>query len=257
MTTRVIIADDESLARKLLREMLSTHADVEVVAEAATGLAAVEEIRRHEPDVVFLDVQMPELDGFAVVETLPGDPPAIVFVTAYDRYAVRAFDVDALDYLLKPFDSERLGHALEKARQRLEAKDTKRAAAAATRIAEERHRPESSRTRLPVHVDGAVRFIDLASIDWIEVEGKTLRIHRGRDHITTRQTLSDVEELLRGLHGADFVRVHRSALVNVAAIHEIQPWFHGDYVLLLRNGAKVTTGRSYRDAVRALMSPER
>ncbi len=254
MTTRVIIADDEPLARKLLREMLAARSDVEIVAEAATGVAAAQAIAAHRPDVVFLDIQMPELDGFGVVESLEGDPPAIIFVTAYDRYAVRAFDVDALDYLLKPFDAERLDHALEKARERIASRDTGRAASAARELAERRRAGDPSRSRLPVHVDGVVRFVDIASIDWIEVEGKTVRIHRGREHVSTRQSLSEVEEMLRA---ADFVRVHRSALVNVAAIQEVQPWFHGDYVLVLRSGAKVTTGRSYRDAVRALISPER
>jgi two-component system LytT family response regulator len=252
--TRAIIVDDEMLARRLLREMLSQLPGVDVVGEAATGPDALEAIRRLEPEIVFLDVQMPELDGFGVIEALGDALPAIVFVTAYDEYAVRAFEVEALDYLLKPFDVERVERALERARARLASHDTGRAAAAARHLSERGSGATRDRTRLPVHVEGAVKFIDPSTIDWIEADGKTIRIHRGREFVTTRQALSDIESMLAP---SDFLRVHRSAIVNVAAIQEIQPWFHGDYVILLRNGARITTGRSYREAVKALMSPRR
>jgi two-component system LytT family response regulator len=248
--TRVMVVDDEPLARRLLAEMLAA-AGVEIVAEADTGLAAVDAIRRHQPDIVFLDIQMPELDGFGVIEALGDALPAIIFVTAYDEYAVRAFEVEALDYLLKPFDAERVARALERGRERLESRDTARAGAAARRIAARVTVSVPRRARLPVHVEGAVRFVDTASIDWVEADGKLARIHRGKEQIVTRQAISDLEDALAPF---DFVRVHRSAIVNAAAIQEVQPWFHGDYVLILRNGAKVTTGRSYRQVVRALMT---
>jgi len=247
--TRVLIVDDETLARRLLVEMLEPRTEVEIVGEAASGTTAVEEIRRLEPDIVFLDVQMPELDGFGVIQALGDNLPAIVFVTAYDEYAVRAFDVEALDYLLKPFDGERVTRALDRALARVSSRETERIARAARRIAERTSLPPVRRSRIPIHVDGSVRFVEAGSIDWVEAEGKSVQIHRGGETIRTRQAISDLEDTLAPL---DFVRVHRSALVNVAAIQEIQPWFHGDYVILLRNGAKVTTGRSYREVVKSL-----
>jgi two-component system LytT family response regulator len=252
--TRVLIVDDEALARKLLAEMLEPKAEVEIGGEAANGTTAVQEIGRLEPDIVFLDVQMPELDGFGVIEALGDNLPAIVFVTAYDEYAVRAFDVEALDYLLKPFDGERVMRALERALTRVSSRETERIARAARRIVERSGLPPTRRSRIPIHVDGSVRFIEAGSIDWVEAEGKSVRIHRGAETIRTRQAISDLEDALAPL---DFARVHRSALVNVAAIQEIQPWFHGDYVILLRNGAKVTSGRSYRDVVKSLTTTSR
>ena len=234
--------------------MLEPRTVVEIVGEAATGTAAVQEIKRLEPDIVFLDVQMPELDGFGVIDALGDDLPAIVFVTAYDEYAVRAFDVEALDYLLKPFDVERVMRALERALARVSSRDKERIARAARRISERTVLPPVRRTRIPIQLDGSVRFIDAGSIDWVEAEGKFTRIHRAGETITTRQAISHLEETLAPL---DFVRVHRSALINVAAIQEIQPWFHGDFVILLRNGAKVTSGRSYREVVKSLTKSPR
>ena len=248
--TRVLIVDDEPLARRFLREMLVKHDDIEVVGEADTGPAAIQHIRNLRPDLVLLDVQMPEMDGLAVVEALGEDLPVIVFVTAYDEYAVRAFEVEALDYLLKPFDEERLARALARARERLRTHEPGTVAASARHAARREAGRAQHRSRMPVHADGAVKFIETGSIDWIEADGKVIHIHRGKDRLTTRQPLSDIEDML---DPDAFVRVHRSAIVNLQAIVEIQPWFHGDFVMVLRNGARVTTGRSYRTVVRGLI----
>jgi len=246
---RVLLVDDEPLARKLLRELLAGIAGIEIAGEAASGPDAVEQIRGLQPDLVFLDVQLPALDGFAVLEKAGPSLPAVIFVTAYDDYAVRAFDADALDYLLKPFDAERLARAVERAHARMASHDSAHILQAVRRLAERSEAPEAPR-RIPVHVGGAVRFVEPATIDWIEADGKMVRLHRGKEQLATRQALGDLEELT----GPGFLRVHRSALVNVAAITEVQPWFHGDYVIVLRSGAKVRTGRAYRDAVKRIIT---
>jgi two-component system LytT family response regulator len=241
-----LIADDEPLARRLLREMLDQRSDVRVIAEAADGRSTVEAVLTHNPDLVFLDIQMPEIDGFGVLQELkPARAPGIVFVTAFDRYALRAFDAEALDYLLKPFDADRLDRAVKRALAR-------RAGGSAPTLTQlsalmDRLRP---RDRLPLAVDGRVRFVETSAIDWLEAEGKVVHVHVGRDRITVRQSLTSLLETLDPL---EFVRVHRSAVVNLASVREVQPWFHGDYVLLLRNGAKISSGRAFRDDIRRLI----
>jgi two-component system LytT family response regulator len=244
----VVIADDEPLARKLLREMLDARGDVDVVAEAGSGELAVEAILAHAPDLLFLDIQMPELDGFAVLDRLkPRQIPAVVFVTAYDSYALRAFDAAALDYLLKPYDAERLNRAVNRALSRLQERAS---SSLMDSLGDVLSRLRGRTTRLPVTVDGRVKLIDAASIEWLEADGKFVRLHVGRETLPVRQSLSSIVEQL---DSAEFVRVHRAAVVNLAAIREVQPWFHGDYVLALKSGAKVATGRAYRDQIRQLL----
>jgi two-component system, LytTR family, response regulator len=247
---RVVVAEDEPLQRKLLVEMLGAESGIIVVAEAADGPAALEAIARHAPDLLFLDVQMPELDAFQVIEEIGVEHmPVTVFVTAYDAYAIKAFEVRALDYLLKPYDSERLHLAVRRAgevvRQRAaHARD------AALDLLTELHGRHRHAERLPVRTDGRILFLDTALIDWIEADGKVARFHLGKSECEARQSLSSVE---RQLDPARFVRVHRAAIVNVSRIAEMQPWFKGDYVIVLREGTRITTGRSYRDAVRRLL----
>lgn len=250
---RVLIAEDEPLARELLRSMLQERSDVEVVAEVGDGRSAVEAISRLQPDVVLLDVQMPELDGFAVVETIGLEQmPPVVFVTAFDHYAIRAFDVHAFDYLLKPFDQERLDRALERViaegRRPPNAELARRLAALLGEVAGVI--PNQALHRIPVRTDRGFQFVDVGDIDWIEAEGKLLRLHAGKTIHTVRMPLTALEERL---DRRKFVRVHRSMIVNIASIVEVQSWFQGDYVLVMRDGSRVTSGRRYRDGVRRLL----
>jgi two-component system LytT family response regulator len=248
---RVLVAEDEPAARKLLATLLGQRADVAVVAEAGSGPAAVAAIRAHAPDVVFLDVRMPGLDGFGVVEAIgPANMPAVVFVTAYDEYAVRAFDIQAVDYLLKPFDRERLDRAVGRAVQHVRRGSPDELAQRLAELLDQLKRGRGYLRRIPVKSEGRVRFLDTDRVDWIEADGKMVRLHAGKEVHVMRQPLAG---LLTQLDPARFVRVHRSAAVNVERVQELQPWFQGDHVLILRDGTRVTTGRQYRDGVRRLL----
>lgn len=249
MTLRVVVADDEPPARERLRELLAGVPDVQVVGEAPSGTAAVEAVRRLQPDLLLLDVQMPGLDGFGVLEALePGELPAVVFVTAYDAYALRAFEVHALDYLLKPFDAERLGRALDRVRA---ARAAEAAAAPDPRLLELLSRLAERRTpfeRLLAKRGDTSVLLRCAELDWIEAAGNYLRLHVGREIFLVRETLSSLEGRL---DPARFARVHRSIMVNLDRVREIHPAFHGDAVLRLADGTDVPLSRTYRDALEA------
>jgi two-component system, LytTR family, response regulator len=249
---RAIIVEDEPHARSLLRSMLAAHGEIEIVDEAGDGNAAVRAITALRPDLVFLDVQLPELDGFEVLEALAIDPlPAVIFVTAFDQYALRAFEVHALDYLLKPFDAERVDRSVARAVEQLErvgaVELSRRLGEVLTHV--RRNRP-SLLQRIPVKVEGRVRFVDAADIDWIEADDHVLRVHAGREVHVLRDTLTSIESRL---DPSTFLRVHRAIIVNVGRIHEVQPWFQGDYVLVLKDGTKLTSGRTYRENIRQLL----
>lgn len=252
MTLRCIIVDDEPPARQLLRLMLRDQANVELVAECATGPQAVLGIREHRPDLVFLDIQMPQQDGFQVLQELsPGEFPAVIFVTAYDRYAVKAFEMNAIDYLLKPFDEERLSTAIDRARDRLAQRDRAeldRQIAAALAVLRS---GESDRRRLTIKEGDRTYLHRIDDIDWVEADAKYVKIHSGKRTYVMRETMKAMEDRLVG---ADFVRVSRSAIVNLDRIREIQPWFNGDYVLILRDGTEVTTTKGYRDELTKLIT---
>jgi two-component system, LytTR family, response regulator len=267
---RVLIVDDEPLARRRLREMMAEDPDVEVLAECGNGKDAVAAIHREEPDVVLLDIQMPELDGFGVVRTVgPDRMPAVIFVTASDAHAVRAFDVHAVDYVLKPVDQDRLFEAIRVAKERVAsarsgesesgAEQDIRARLAAlvaevsAAVASGRGTSPSAQPaagRIAVKGDGRVIFIRIADVDWVEAMDNYVRLHVGREVHVMRETMSHLEERLPP---PAFLRVHRSTIVNVERIREIQPWFAGDYVLILTDGTKLTTGRRYRAAVKGLL----
>jgi two-component system LytT family response regulator len=249
---RTLIVEDEPHARALLCSMLAARDDVEVVGEAADGRAAVEAIAEHQPDLLFLDVQMPELDGFRVLqEACVERSPVVVFVTAFDRYALRAFDVHAVDYLLKPFDAERVDRAVTRAAAQLE---TVGAAEVHRRLAEllahVRGPDRKPLERIPLKVDGRVRFVNVADVDWIEADDHMLRLHVGKEVHVIRESLGNIEARL---DPGEFVRLHRAIIVNVRRILEVQPWFQGDYVVVLADGTKLTTGRTYRDNLRRLI----
>ncbi len=247
---RVLIVDDEPLARERLRALLQAEPDVEVVGECADGRQAVEAIRAHQPDLIFLDVRMPELDGFGVLEALAREPrPAVIFVTATDRFALQAFDADALDYLLKPFDRERFRNALGRARARI-GRDADAAVREQLRTLLEGVQPERKYLdRVVVKSSARVFFLRVEEIDWIEAAGNYLKLHAGGEAHLLRETMNNLEARL---DPALFLRIHRSTIVNLERVRELQPWFHGDYAVLLRDGTRLTLSRSYRQKVQEL-----
>lgn len=248
---RTIIVDDEPLARERIRDLLAGEADIEVVAECEDGASAVTALRRHAPDLVFLDVQMPERDGFAVLaaENLP-EHLCVVFVTAYDEYALRAFEAHAAAYLLKPFDRDRFRQALQRARAIIHGQrgEDTRAQLASVFGELQRHRTD----RILVKDKGRVLFLSTDDIDWVESAGNYVHVHAGRDHHLLRQTMTEME---RRLDPARFVRIHRTALVNIDRIKELQPLFHGEYTVLLRDGTRLTLSRRYKDRLQDRFGP--
>jgi two-component system LytT family response regulator len=242
---RVLIVDDESPARDLLANLLSEIPGVAIVAKCANGVEAVEAIDVHEPDLVFLDIEMPGLDGFGVLAAAnPGSPPLVIFVTAYDRHALRAFEVHAFDYILKPFDYDRIREALERARTRLSEGDEASFRLRLIGLLESTHAQAGRFDRIAVRTTGRVSFVKPEDILWVEADGNYVRLHTSRNVLLHRETLGAMEERLNSRH---FVRVSRSAVVNLEFVREWQPLFHGDSVLVLVNGAKVQASRTYRD----------
>jgi two-component system LytT family response regulator len=239
--TRVVVVDDEPLARRRLKRLLASSGAATVVGEAADGLTAVACINEVRPEVVLLDVQMPELDGFGVVSRLARPMPLIIFLTAFDRYAIRAFEVHAVDYLLKPVSPERLVDALSHARGRLAARDTGRDAGVAALIESLARRPGV--TRLPVRSEGRVELVDVSTIDWIEAADNYVVLHAaGRTHVL-RETLSRLEQRL---NPEDFVRIHRSAIVRLDRVVKLESASRGDYDVTLRDGTRLTLSRTCR-----------
>jgi two-component system LytT family response regulator len=250
MKTRVLIVDDEPIARRGIRRFLAKHNDIEIVGEAANGISAVEQINELHPDIVFLDVQMPDLDGFGVienVETSDGPAPVYVFVTAYDAHALRAFEVHAVDYLLKPYDKERFAKALVHARQVLDRRGT------ANRGLEpllEFLRTLRPLERFVVKDKKRIFFVSVSNVLWIEAAGNYACIHTAKDSHLLRDTLAHLEEKLAPQH---FIRVRKSAIVNGASILEIRPMFDGVYDIVLSEGTVVTSSRRYAHKLRALL----
>jgi two-component system LytT family response regulator len=248
---RTIVVDDEPLARQTLQLLLAPEQDFAIVAECGHGADAIDAVRRESPDVLFLDVQMPEVDGFEVLRRLePGEVPAVIFVTAFDRYALQAFEQHALDYLLKPFSDERFGIVLERTRARLRERTF---ASMATRLSDLLLATSPERRQLVVRDGGRTIVIPHADIVWIEAEDYCARIHlRGRT-LLVRDSLRSLGHSLR--HGG-FVRVHRSAIANIACIREIEPLASGDQRLTLSDGTVLKVSRTYRaGVVDALAAP--
>lgn len=245
---RTLIVDDEPLAREGLRAALRDHPDIEVVGECRDGATAVDAIEAERPDLILLDIQMPGLDGFAVLERVGFDAvPAVIFVTAHDEYAVRAFDAHAVDYLLKPFADDRLARALERVRARR--RETSAAGAAETLAAlvrSYRDAPEAPtyRKRLLARDGERVVFVRTEDIEWLQADGNRVRVHTGDSEYTIRATLSGT---LDELDPVRFVRAHRSAAVNLDRVRELQTWFGGDAVAVLESGAHVKVSRQYRE----------
>lgn len=233
---RVLIADDEPLARRGVRARLQRYADIEVVGEAASGRQTVRAIETHAPDIVFLDVRMPEGDGFFVVESIgTGRMPVTIFLTAFDDFAIQAFDAGAQDYLLKPIDDERFALALERAWQRV-----------LERRAGQRVQP----LRIAIPDRKRILLLDPAEIEWVEADGDYLRVHAsGRMHLI-RETM---KEMAARLPADAFVRIHRSTIVNASAVRELVPRPNREYVVVLRSGARLKLSRGYRDQAAQLL----
>src|SRR5215475_6077749 len=244
-----LIVDDEPLARERITDLLIGDPEDEIIGECGDGLAAVEAIEAHKPDLLFLDVQMPELDGFGVLETIE-QMPVIIFVTAYDQYALRAFEVHALDYLLKPFDRERFDKALQRARHQIA---RERAGAVnqelVALLSDLKARPKPLE-RLVIKAGGRVFFLRVDEIDWIEAAANYVKLHVGKESHLLRETING---LAAKLDPDKFLRIHRSIIVNLERVKELQPWFHGDYVVIMQDGAQLTSSRNYREQLRKLM----
>ncbi len=245
---KVMIVDDEPLARRNLRALLKAVPDIELVKECGNGRDAVREIRALDPDLVFLDIQMPELDGFEVLEHLAGQPlPVIIFVTAYDQYALRAFEVSALDYLLKPFDDARFHKALAQARHQLEQQDASELGRKLLTLLGTREvKAEAPRylTRLMVKTAGRVIFIRSEEIDWVEACDNYVRLHTsGKTHLL-RQTMNELEA---ALNPEQFARIHRSTIINLDRVKELHTHFNGEHLVLLHDGTELKLSRTRRD----------
>ena len=242
---RAMVVDDEAMARERVVSLLRQEQDIELIGECSDGQQAVNAINSQQPDLVFLDVQMPAVDGFRVIEQVgPEKMPAVVFVTAYDEYAVRAFEVHALDYLLKPFERERFQQTLQHARSHVERRRAgdlgKRLMALVQDI-----KPEPQKLdRLVVKSGGRVFFLRTEDIVWIEAAGNYVRLHLGEDSHLFRETMNGIEARLDPQR---FVRIHRSRIVNSDRIKELQPWFNGEYVVVLQNGTRLMLSRGYRE----------
>ncbi len=255
-TLRIVVVDDERPARQFVRSVLDEAPNVRVVAECADGPAAVDAIRREAPDLVLLDVRMPEVSGFGVIEAVGAEAmPEVVFVTAHEEYTLQAFEVHALDYILKPFTPARLLTAVRLARSRLATTgDPSLEARLRSLLAELRdhHDLPAARwaTRLTVRERDSIRFVRLADVDWIEAARNYVRLHVGPVHHVVRVPLRG---LMDRLDPAQFVRIHRSAIVNLDRVREVQAWVGGEYVALLLDGQKLRVSRGYRDALLALM----
>lgn len=230
------MVDDEPLARSNLTVLLQADPDVASVTECGSGMEAVARIQQSRPDLVFLDVQMPECGGFDVLELLGHDLPTIIFVTAYDEYALRAFEAGALDYLLKPFDSARFGRALSRAKDKL------------AHYAPSRARPAQ---RLVVKSRSQVIFLDIADIDWIEAAGYYACVHVGSDTHIIRRTLLDLE---RDLGSERFSRIHRSVIVNLERIQGLELQNGGEYEVVLKSKARLQLSRRFRKALEERMA---
>ena len=247
---RTLIVDDEDLARERLKSLLDREPRIEVIGEASDGKSAVSAIEKLKPDLVFLDVQMPELNGFEVLEALDEKHlPNVVFVTAHDKFALKAFDVHAVDYLLKPFDRERFQLAVDRAIAKVESNKTGRKDEALAAVIQET-KPTGPVERLLVKTEGRVLLVKVGDIDWVEAADNYVNIKVGKDSHMMRETMSSLETRLPA---DQFMRISRSTIVNVERIQELQPMFHGEYIVVLKNGTKLTLSRSYRDKLDRLL----
>lgn len=249
MSIRAMVVDDEPIARHSVVRLLREEADMSVIGEFGDGASALEAIRRLRPDLVFLDIQMPELTGIDVAASLGEEAlPATVFVTAYEQYAVRAFEANAVDYLVKPFSRERFDAMLRRVRRRLAGEGGQASAQVWQALAELR-REQGYARRLPVPMDGSVILLDVARIDWIEANRNRVRLHVDKEIYELRETMTSLEARL---DPRQFARVHRSAIVNVDRIRAIHPWFKGYHMVVLTTGQELRMSRYQHETFRGL-----
>ena len=258
MTTsiRCLIVDDEPLAREAIRSYIALDPLLEVAGEAADGNEAVQLIDRLRPDLLFLDIQMPEVDGFEVLQELVARDiklPLTVFVTAYDTYALRAFEAHALDYLLKPIREERFKDAVSVARARIESDRSRQTTDDLVSLLARLDFPAGRPKRLPVKVKGRIVFVLLDQVEWIESEGNYVRLHLPGESYSLREPLGAIEARL---DPSQFMRIHRSHIVNISLIKELRPWFTGEYIVRMQSGKELTLTRTYRHNLQRLIGKE-
>lgn len=250
MLFTTLLVDDEPLAREGLRVLLARDPDVAAIHEARNGKEAVETIRGVRPDLVFLDIQMPEMDGFAVLREVGAEQmPAVIFVTAHDKYAIQAFEINAVDYLLKPVTEERFAKALARGKSSLNSRAADEASLQILSLLETIAAPRRSLKRFAVRSAGKTSFVDIEDIDWMEAAENYVQLHAGRAEHLLHVTMSVLE---RQLDPELFLRIHRSVIVNVRRIKELQPIMHGEYVITLANGVRLQSGRIYNEKLKAL-----
>ncbi len=248
MKIRTLIVDDEPLAREWVREGLHEEPDVEIVGECGDGFEAVRAIAESTPDLVLLDVQMPGLDGFGVLAAIdPKSLPAVIFVTAFDRYALKAFEAHAVDYLMKPFSGERLREAIGRARREIDRSSSSELKAALHALLQDIERERAHPEWLLIKKDDRSVFLKVGDIDWIESSRNNVRLHVGKDVYLYHETTAGIESKL---DPKKFFRIHRSTIVNIEKIKEMHPWFNGDYAVTLKDGTKLTLSSTYRDRLK-------
>jgi two-component system LytT family response regulator len=245
-----VIVEDDPVAREALKSMLTRQRDLEVIGTSSSGREAVEAINGLKPDVVFLDIELPEMNGFDVLGAIEnGRRPAVIFVTANEMGAARAFDVDAIDYLVKPCTHDRLESALDRARERMRHGQVRELHEKIESLLADVRKESSGTERITIKSNGRIVFLRLADIDWAEAADNYVNLHVGTESHLFRETMNALE---RRLAAKRFVRISRSAMVNIEQIKELQPTLHGEYVVVLRNGTKLTLTRGYREKLREL-----
>src|SRR5215471_13006901 len=250
MRLNTLIVDDEPLARAGLSMLLSKDPEVHSIWEARDGREAITRIQDTKPDLVFLDVQMPELDGFSVVKEIgPDRMPAVVFVTAHDKYAIQAFEINALDYLLKPVTEIRFQEAMKRVKDRLAAKQPGDASRQIVSLLEAVTSPQRFMKRVAVKSAGKITFVNIADVDWIEAAENYVQLHVGKTAHLLHVTLSAVAKLL---DPETFVPIHRSVIINVTRLEALEPAGHGEYLVILQNGVRLRSGRTYHEKLKAL-----
>ena len=248
---RTVIVDDEPLARRRIRRMLARDAEIEIVSDCGNGNEAIAAIKTLKPDLLFLDIQMPEIDGFDVLESLdPSRLPLVIFVTAYDQYALRAFEVSAVDYLVKPFDRVRFEKALDRAKLRMAGERGSDLSRQTLALLEELKARSNHVERLLIKAGGRAFFLKTDEIDWIEAEGKYVRLHVGKESYLLREAIGSMETQL---NPKKFPRIHRSSIVNIDRVRELQPWFHNEYRVILNDGTELMLSRSCRKRLGELL----
>lgn len=252
---RALIVDDEPLAAEKIRRFAESESELEIVDVCANGAEAVAAVRRERPDLIFLDIQMPEMSGFDFLAAIKDDPlPGIIFVTAYDEYALQAFEYHALDYLLKPFDRERfhaaVGHAAAVLQSREAARTTEQHI---KEMLQWMQRKMDTAERIVVKENGKMIFVTVSEIDWLEAAGNYVKVHLGKESHLIRTTMAAME---KRLNPATFVRIHRKTIINITKVKELQPWINGEYKVVLSSSVQLVMSRNYRDnLIRSISAP--